>query len=133
MSELKPCPFCGGEAEVFSSIFDVWRVVCKNNCRAMEDPTDKAAAITAWNTRAPVVPDGMRPIATAPKNMNTWVLARHLAKMPDGSFVPSSDSYALVRWDDDLGKWWEAGGDTYDKDYFIDWIPNPAAPKPEAG
>lgn len=61
MSELKPCPFCGGEAELLRSVPNKegrvwWRVVCKSEeCFASYSnfwhmlPDE---ATTAWNTRA---------------------------------------------------------------------------------
>ena len=57
MSELKPCPFCGGEAKVFhysSAILDeVWRVVCDSPfCAQGPDGYTEAEAVDAWNTRA---------------------------------------------------------------------------------
>ena len=52
INELKPCPFCGGEAE-----FNKWPhknpyyyIKCKNNCHENAYPT-KEEAIQAWNTR----------------------------------------------------------------------------------
>ena len=56
MTELKPCPFCGGEARVFhfsSAIRDeVWRAVCdKLFCAQGPDGYTEAEAIAAWNTR----------------------------------------------------------------------------------
>lgn len=58
MSELKPCPFCGGEAEVRHSVtcgYDSYWVECKDfqNCRGRVSPvTDvESIAVTAWNTR----------------------------------------------------------------------------------
>lgn len=59
MSELKPCPFCGGEAEVHPSndwdakfigaTFFVW---C-DRCESRGDYYNtEAEAIEAWNTRA---------------------------------------------------------------------------------
>lgn len=45
MSELKPCPFCGGEAEAVHEIDGFWTVECVK-CGALVD------GIEAWNTRA---------------------------------------------------------------------------------
>lgn len=56
--ELKPCPFCGGNAETRNSKWvgrDHWGVACTGcgdpwfDCRA----DTEAEAITAWNTRTP--------------------------------------------------------------------------------
>ena len=51
---LKPCPFCGGEAELHWHSSDCWGTTCKV-CRA-DGPIPKrdteAEAIAAWNTRA---------------------------------------------------------------------------------
>lgn len=58
MSELKPCPFCGGDAEVRHSVtcgYDSYWVECKDfqNCRGSVSPvTDvESVAVEAWNTR----------------------------------------------------------------------------------
>ena len=54
MSELKPCPFCGGEARTFRSLSteDVY-VICDSDecmaCGPIKDAEDTAAC--AWNTR----------------------------------------------------------------------------------
>lgn len=45
MKELKPCPFCGGEAEVTHEIDGFCTVECVK-CGALVDGID------AWNTRA---------------------------------------------------------------------------------
>lgn len=58
--KLKPCPFCGGEAEIMSFTDDngeYFAVVCKNdNCRCGEDylwteTVNRQTAIDAWNRR----------------------------------------------------------------------------------
>jgi Lar family restriction alleviation protein len=56
--ELKPCPFCGGEAEIKKTKqcwTEAYSVVCKDKgCRghAVKPLRDKEAAIVAWNRRA---------------------------------------------------------------------------------
>ena len=55
MIELKPCPFCGGEAELFSDEFNQWYVGCVNPTCGCEAglpfaKTEKAAA-ASWNRR----------------------------------------------------------------------------------
>lgn len=67
MDSLKPCPFCGGEAETWSHYFEeeditLWQVRCKERPYDVEHPcytadsfisfTTEAEAIEAWNTRA---------------------------------------------------------------------------------
>lgn len=48
MSELKPCPFCGGEAEL-DEYCGKYVVFCKNASCSWRKT--KAEAIEAWNTR----------------------------------------------------------------------------------
>lgn len=56
MSDLKPCPFCGGEASTFEDYghSSAWEVGCFNgNCRVEPHVWEKTKveAIAAWNTR----------------------------------------------------------------------------------
>lgn len=60
--ELKPCPFCGGEAQLIRDRIGLWRVGCKK-CKCMttyqfdfgegEEVSQKKAA-NVWNTRKPM-------------------------------------------------------------------------------
>jgi Lar family restriction alleviation protein len=51
--ELKPCPFCGGEAEIHAFTFDGPYYVNCLGC-AMQTPNThtRAELISAWNTRS---------------------------------------------------------------------------------
>lgn len=52
-SELKPCPFCGGEAMIAATLDDMYRPMCKTDgCAFLESNVTRAEAIAAWNTRA---------------------------------------------------------------------------------
>ena len=58
MTELLPCPFCGGEAVAYREPSNgngqrLWRVECENIAcsAAISDANTKAAAVTAWNRR----------------------------------------------------------------------------------
>lgn len=60
MSELKPCPFCGGEARIYMNDSDLdnimWYCMCTNDrgCNVMPitlDQYSKEEAAAAWNTR----------------------------------------------------------------------------------
>ena len=59
MTELKPCPFCGGEAEMcedsitaFGKYRKLYVVVCKNLCVKTRQWYSEEQAIEAWNRRA---------------------------------------------------------------------------------
>lgn len=51
MSELLPCPFCGGEAE-YALTFAGEEATCKTCHAAMPRTTTKQNTIDAWNTRS---------------------------------------------------------------------------------
>lgn len=58
MSELKRCPFCGGEAKIdcylYFDEFDDWFIRCTSCfCRTRTFKTKKSAILT-WNTRKPM-------------------------------------------------------------------------------
>ena len=60
MTDLKPCPFCGGEALIGQTLDDAWYAMCiQDHCCKIESYwRTKAEAIAEWNARATIaVPD----------------------------------------------------------------------------
>lgn len=65
MNELKPCPFCGGEACIqrheFIGYADTFGVVCLDCCcETRQFFETKKEAIEAWNRRAERSEDGRK-------------------------------------------------------------------------
>ena len=50
MTELKHCPFCGGEAKCIE-FYGLYHVICCNCHIAGKDCSTRESAISAWNTR----------------------------------------------------------------------------------
>lgn len=50
MTELKPCPFCGGEAELYNDE-GLWKVQCEDCEASTGQYYMPENAIAAWNTR----------------------------------------------------------------------------------
>ena len=51
-TELKPCPFCGGEARRYNGNHDMHGVVCKKCNAKVYGYANQASATKAWNRRA---------------------------------------------------------------------------------
>ena len=52
MDELKPCPFCGGEAKVMDMGFPYWVYCTKCYAKVHGGTLDEKDSIEAWNRRA---------------------------------------------------------------------------------
>lgn len=52
MAELKPCPFCGGEAKRYYGYHDMYGVTCKKCSAKVYGYASKGGATKAWNRRA---------------------------------------------------------------------------------
>ena len=53
MSDLKRCPFCGGEAKIQSNLLHNYRIYCVEcGCQTISWSESKEKAIEAWNRRA---------------------------------------------------------------------------------
>ena len=48
--ELKPCPFCGGEAKCIE-FYGLYHVICCNCHIAGKDCSTRESAVSAWNSR----------------------------------------------------------------------------------
>lgn len=49
--KLKPCPFCGGEAELIKIYNTQWHYVQCVKCKVKTEHKTEQEAINAWNTR----------------------------------------------------------------------------------
>lgn len=75
MSELKPCPFCGGEAEITKASEYQSYALCRA-CGASSDydiHENKEDIVRAWNRRAPVTPI---PVSEPPGDDDIVLLCR---------------------------------------------------------
>lgn len=96
VDELKPCPFCGGEAELTGHQAPEFWVLCPTiGCKASSEGFgDKKRAIAAWNTRHPAPPTGgMKPWLGGDSAPDDWdgrgAIGRH------GAWIASDGIY---RW-----------------------------------
>lgn len=51
---LKPCPYCGGKAEVYGR-YDGWVVQCRQCPAKMEHLVGIIQSLSAWNTRPEII------------------------------------------------------------------------------
>ena len=52
MSDLKPCPFCGGMARLFNVGHRTWKVMCVKCLSQTNAHFGELNAIRTWNRRA---------------------------------------------------------------------------------
>lgn len=84
--ELKPCPFCGGKAELTKFDDDSWDVVCDNeNCNRVVMTTlthTKERAIELWNNRpfpwhtGTPIEEGLYICKVSVKGADPWYILR---------------------------------------------------------
>ena len=125
MTDLLPCPFCGGEAKVGThenpALGVMWFLAgCLRPCDVSPETKifgTEAEAIAAWNTRAPQ----WQPISTAPKKQ--YVIVYGMA-MDDEVQQKIFQGPWVARLAND--GWWEMIGNTY-VDSPTHWmhLPNP--------
>ncbi len=89
MSDLLPCPFCGGEASAVedTSHSTAYAVGCFNGACALEPyvwDTSKAVAIAAWNRRAlPATDARAEALKEAEKALRDWQDSLNVHRMPE--------------------------------------------------
>lgn len=79
--ELKPCPFCGGEAR-FADVTGHW-LICKECLCETQYYNNPADAVKAWNTRKPIQ-DLMEQIDEEVEDLPN--LERDLLPLPQASY-----------------------------------------------
>ena len=108
MTELLPCPFCGGEAQVRGSFMDGFRVECCGLCFASTQRyRTEAEAIEAWNTRTPIEYEGWFYLPK-PKEGIVQYGEPEMTRTENGyKFRQTADvvAEAARKWGDELGEY----------------------------
>lgn len=107
--KLKPCPFCGGEAEVKRGEiwlyngnrydpmnWNGWIVSCKN-CKHAEEGVEKSEAIAAWNRRVCVKQNAEK------LDANSVASNQLNAKFTYADIEKMVKPLKWINWKDDLG------------------------------
>ena len=94
MSELRPCPFCGGEAHVMAQHWDdgshVWWVECRACGAEAKRCDDGLEAIDAWNTRAErTCKQEERGWGTEGDHARVWLTCGHDCMVPTVQDLPN--------------------------------------------
>lgn len=96
-NELKPCPFCGGDA-ILCENFDYAYVYCKDcGCQTDESRATANEAVDDWNTRAAVTDEQF---SMAVHNGEAWQKVRECHLKPangGGLFCSECGVYVLAR------------------------------------
>ena len=113
---LKPCPFCGGEAEAISLFAKPHPGNTYVKCKVCSAATERGSydwAVSAWNRRAPdekdaeiarlreALADQWRPIETAPKDdtaILVWDGELTIAWWIDGEWMPCIPDSPPTHW-----------------------------------
>jgi len=103
MSDLLPCPFCGGEAELVDFDLDSCFVECRK-CRASQPvlwpkSTSRQDAIAAWNRRADAIPPDVR---------------EAIRKLADYGMPLGATNHDWKRWRDIALTWLDAQEDNHE-------------------
>ncbi len=140
MADLKPCPFCGGDAELVHMAITAYDVRCGTpGCYGNNPEFSKDGAVVSWNTRAAERAGGgvdvWQPIETAPRDGTMflcWVSAVRYGEDENGQQYSADVSEV------DFGHWrrCEVSGGYYenmmgqigDLEDITHWMPLPARP-----
>jgi Lar family restriction alleviation protein len=98
--ELKPCPFCGGEAELTGYRAPEFWVHCPQiGCKASTEAFgSKDKAIAAWNTRATTAQlDALREAREALEGMLPDNVCLANVVLPDDALVPLDTTMGELR------------------------------------
>lgn len=121
--KLKPCPFCGGQAEIKDCGSGTYKIECENDCIAGNNHflrKDIDALVETWNKRASQPPaDQWIPCSLAvPKPFNDVLV----------SYCDCSIGFMHLEYDN---KWHDDDWPVAEPEEIIAWQPLPEAYKGE--
>lgn len=126
---LKPCPFCGGEAKMIEAMNEAWVSCLNEDCRAssLMTPTSERAA-EKWNTRAPV--NEWQPIETAPRDGVPILL--HGGNLSGEFYLNRRNKGCVIGFFADGKQYWICSNTDYyevEIEHPTHWMPLPQPPK----
>lgn len=119
MSDLKPCPFCGGEARYYvdNKYADCHQVIC-TKCAVTKSDEDYEYVISDWNTRA----SGWISVSERLPEANMPVLVNY------HNMIKSNIQSVAIYFD--RQRWRQLiGGSDFDDSSITHWMPLPEPPK----
>ena len=129
-TNLKPCPFCGGEAKCIE-FYGLYHVICCNCHIAGKDCPTRESAVSAWNTRQ--IEDALQKELDESRednadNMEYHVAERKLLKAEKARLREALEKYAAPEHHFSVvdGKVWEVFDNSYgvDEQEFGTWARN---------
>lgn len=128
--ELKPCPFCGGEAETNMILFDSKEIISCSNRKCYAHYTGFTTTRKAWNTRP--IEDALRAENERLRALTEW---QDIKSCPHEFrfLLRKGNDVVIAQWSKIQACFWNEADNEFIDDItsFDGWMPLPKAPQIE--